>query len=62
MGRNTLTRGLAAALAGTALVLSTAGACGPAGGDQAPQQNQQQQQGGDDGDGDDQDGDDQDDD
>jgi hypothetical protein len=51
MGRNTLTRGLAAALAGIALVLTTAGACGPAGGDQAPQ-NQQQEQGDDDGGGD----------
>lgn len=50
MGRNTLTRGLAAALAGIALVLTTAGACGPAGGDQAPQNQQQQQQGDDEGD------------
>lgn len=49
MGRNTLTRGLAAALAGLALVLTTAAGCGPSE-DQAPQDQQQQQQGDDGGD------------
>ncbi|OZM83384.1 hypothetical protein [Pseudonocardia sp. MH-G8] len=53
MGRTSLTRSIAAFLAGAALILTTAGACGPAEGDDdaddAPGVTQQDDDGGDEG-------------